>query len=159
MQSFYTLPVLLIVTLMTFSSFQRESMANEGQGCTITASPLAFGRYDALASIPLDSTAAVTYRCAGHNSHRGILTIMMGTGGAPSFQSRRLMGTQDSLAYNIYVDAGRSVIWGDGSHGTGVYTAPYSHQSISVPLYGRIPTGQSVVPGHYSNTLVVTIHF
>jgi len=67
----------------------------------------------------------------------------------------------EALNYNLYLDAARTIIWGDGTAGTQTYFIknPTNNQDVTVPVYGRVPTGQSVSKGTYSNTITVTINF
>ena len=44
------------------------------------------------------------------------------------------------LNYNVYTDAQRTIIWGDGTAGTQVFTenAQPNNHPVTVPVYGRI---------------------
>jgi spore coat protein U-like protein len=73
-----------------------------------------------------------------------------------------MLNGSNSLNYNLYKDAARTVIWGDGTSGTQnlfVQNPQPNNQDISVPIYGRIPAGQGAGVGNYTNTLAVTINF
>ena len=69
------------------------------------------------------------------------------------------------LNYNLFHDAARTSIWGNGLSGTGIATAslrsvPVSetgHISAQFPVYGRVPALQAVGMGGYSDTIVVTV--
>lgn len=125
--------------------------------CTITASSVAFGGYDVFAVSHRDSVGHITYRCDGGETS---VTIALDTGGA-GFNPRRLASGARTADYNLYLDAARTRIWGDGSSGTQVYSAsnPPSNQDVTVTVYGRLPARQDVPVGSYADTIVVTISY
>jgi spore coat protein U-like protein len=66
----------------------------------------------------------------------------------------------DRLAYNFYVDAGGAAVWGDGTGGTATRSdRVFKNKPWTVTIYGRIPAGQDVSAGSYSDTLTITINF
>ena len=66
----------------------------------------------------------------------------------------------DALSYNLYIDAARSTIWGDGTGGSSTQTINMtgSHPS-TLSIYGRVPPLQDVSMGSYSDSVMVTINF
>ena len=120
---------------------------------------MSFGAYDTQNSRPVDSTGAVSIRCTGVDSMDSV-QIHLGRGGANSSIARSMRYGNDRLAYNLYVDAQRTLVWGDGTGGTAIYSRrPPDGREVSVPVFGRIPPLQSVVPGPYSDMVVVTVLF
>jgi spore coat protein U-like protein len=131
--------------------------------CLIATLPVAFGVYDpisAQASDPLDGTGTVTVTCTPGAS----ATITLGQGSNPNTGStdavplRRMADlTSDHLSYFLYQDSSRTVVWGNTS-GTGV-----GHTGTGLPtaitIYGRIPGGQNVPFGVYTDTVVATVTF
>ncbi len=65
------------------------------------------------------------------------------------------------LTYNLYRNAGRTNIWGDGTGGTSVYTRanPPNDSNVNLTIYGRIPAQQDVSAGNYSDTVSAVINF
>jgi len=126
--------------------------------CSLTSTTVLFGSYDIFSSTPLDTLGQIIFRCA-NNDHN--ISISLDKGGAPTFDPRRLLNGANTLNYNLYLDAARTTIWGDGTGGTQnlFVQNPANNRDISIPLYGRIPAGQSTSAGNYSNTLTVTINF
>ncbi len=126
--------------------------------CTVSVTPLNFGAYDVFDAGPRDSTATVTYKCSSPVS---TVTITLDRGRAPTFNQRQMVQGPHALNYNLYLDTARSLIWGDGTGGTRVYSAanPPANQSVTVTMYGRIPARQKVRAGVYSSTVAVTINF
>lgn len=128
-----------------------------GAGCTISTTGVSFGAYNVFATSPLDSTGSVTYRCTGNAS----ITVTLGKGGAATYNPRRMLKGSEALNYNLYLDASRTTIWGDGTGGTQTYSNPSvpNNTNITVTIYGRIPASQDVSAGSYSNTITATINF
>ena len=72
-----------------------------------------------------------------------------------------MLNGSEPLNYNLYRDAARTAIWGDGTGGTQVYSDPRTprNQNVTLTVYGRIPAGQDVSVGTYTNTVTATINF
>jgi len=127
--------------------------------CSLTSTSVAFGNYDIFNATPLDTLGQIIFRC-GNNDHN--VSISLDKGGASTFNPRRMLNGTNTLNYNLYLDAARTIIWGDGTSGTQnffVRNPQPNNQDISVPIYGRVPAGQGSSVGNYSNTLTVTINF
>ena len=134
-------------------AWSRTAMA----ACTISTTPVSFGTYNVFSSTPLDSTGSVTFNC----DNRANITITLNNGGATTFNPRRMLKGSEALNYNLYRDAARTSIWGDGTGGTQVYSDPRTprNQNVTLTVYGRIPAGQDVSVGTYTNTVTATINF
>jgi spore coat protein U-like protein len=116
----------------------------------ISVTPLAFGSYDVYATAPLDSAGTISYSCPP--PLLPTVTISAGNGGSYNPRLMQSSGT-DTLAYNVYVDAARTQIWG----ATAISVA--QGNALTVQYYGRIFPQQDVTVGAYSDTLVVTFNF
>lgn len=127
--------------------------------CSLTSTSMVFGTYDVLNGTPLDTSGSVVYRCSQRD--HGIM-ITLDRGGATSYTARRMVKGSEQLFYNLYMDAGRTVIWGDGSGGTQAYfvhNPQGNNQDLTVPIFGRIPAGQDRAIGAYSDTIIVTLNY
>src|SRR5215472_15105355 len=126
--------------------------------CSLSSTSISFGTYDVFSTSPLDTNGSIVYRCGNADNN---ISISLDRGGASSFNPRRMLNGSQVLNYTLYLDAARTIIWGDGTGGTQTYFIknPANNQDVTVPLYGRVPTGQSVSKGPYSNTITVTINF
>jgi spore coat protein U-like protein len=123
----------------------------------ITVSNLAFGAYNPFHSAPLDSAGTISYDCPPPLTP----VVSMSRGAFAGSYSPRIMlnfSSFDVLAYNVYQDAARTIVWGDGTGGTRTLSAPRG-SSQSVTFYGRVPPGQDVSPGSYFDFLTVTFNF
>ena len=126
--------------------------------CTVSATAVNFGTYDVFETTPDTSTGAIAYHCGTKDKN---VQIAISKGSSSTFSPRRMNNGAEALTYNLYQDAAFSVIWGDGTNGTGVFTTanPPNNQDVNLPVYGRIPSQQDVSVGNYSDTVIVTISF
>lgn len=112
---------------------------------------VAFGTYDVFAAAPRDATARVRLNCPKGVNAR----IVISKGNSPTYAPRAMASGADTLRYNLYLDPSHQVIWGDGTDGSDVFTSPSGN--VQAVVYARIPPGQDVAPGTYTDTLVVTV--
>jgi len=127
--------------------------------CTIETRPLSFGNFDPDADVAVDVVTQVIYTC---NNQSKKIRIEMTTGAANQFTPRYMVANAlDRLEYNIYLDATRQTIWGQGLYGTDVYyeSNPPNGTPVIVPVYGRIFARQNPPPGQYVDVLTVRILF
>ena len=130
----------------------------DSASCTISAVDVSFGTYNVFSASPLDSTGSVTYTCTDIRPSVRI-TINLSRGGAPTFNPRRMLKSGEALNYNLYMDAARTTIWGDATSGTSQYGPVKANPTDTLTIYGRIPAGQDVTAGSYTDTVVATINF
>ena len=124
-------------------------------GCSFTgASSVAFGAYDPFSAAPLDTVGTVSWRCSG----LGVPRIELDAGGSGSFAWRTLLNGPETLRYNLFLDAARTVVWGDGTGGSaaGPVTFTTGGGLERASVYGRIPAGQDVGWGTFTDTIRVT---
>jgi spore coat protein U-like protein len=126
--------------------------AASGPPCSVSVGGIAFGTYDPFSPVPLDSTGVITLECPP-----GLVTVALGTGQSGTFTARAMSGPGgDRLLYNLYLDATRSTVFGDGTGGTS--TAPFStERGRHLPIYARVFAGQDAPAGAYADTVVLTI--
>lgn len=124
----------------------------QAASCTVSTTSVAFGTYDPFSNVSNDSTGAVQVGCDAAAGY----TIAMHAGVAGSF-SRAMAFNADRLAYNLFTDATRMVVWGDGSAATSRVSGFGTGATHTV--YGRIPAGQNVRAGSYADVLIVTVEF
>ncbi|MBI5066753.1 MAG: spore coat protein U domain-containing protein [Deltaproteobacteria bacterium] len=124
--------------------------------CTVrTATGVAFGTYDPIgqnATLPRDAAGQLGYRCRLVRP-----LVSLSAGGAGTFLPRRLRQGAQALGYNLFRDAGRTEIWGDGTPGT--FTVLGQRGTRTLPIYGRIFPGQPAAAGSYADTVVATVNF
>ena len=135
----------------------------DDRGCTISVIGMEFGSYDGNNPAPLDGYSSTTINCRplpGEGQIReAIITISKGS--SPQFIPRQMMGPGGTLDYNLYMDATRQTVWGDGSGGTEFLFVnnPQPNRDITFTIYGRVDPLQAVSAGRYQDSLTVTIFF
>lgn len=122
----------------------------------VTTTSVAFGVYNPISATPTDSLGTISYFCPGALAP----VISINAGGSGTFSPRQMVSAfSDVLGYNLYADAARTIVWGDGTGGTSTVPGTTSTKPATANVYGRIFPGQSVGSGSYSDTLTVTINF
>lgn len=120
--------------------------------CTVSAVGVNFGSYDPFSDQHLDGTGRVVVACAPPAGY----AISLGAGRG-SYLARSMASGSHVLAYNLYTDATRTTVWGDGSASTAVIQA--SGSSGTHTIYGRIAGRQNVYAGLYADTVTVIVNF
>ena len=128
--------------------------------CTVSTTGVSFGSYNVYSASDLDSTGTVTYSCGiGTLS----ISIDLSRGSSSGFNPRTMNNGSNTLNYNLYMDAARSSIWGNGTAGTSHYTTSATALLLgggaTLTVYGRVPALQDAAAGAHSDTIVVTINF
>lgn len=126
--------------------------------CVIATSNLAFGQYDPLAqnaTQELSASANVSMLCTRATSAAVTLDSGRNFVGA----SRTLAGSSQHVSYQLFRDAGRTQEWGGGVSGGIQFTSEGIHKPQQVTLYGRIPPGQEVISGMYTDVVTATVDF
>lgn len=139
-----------------FFMVMAASMACTGTSaaCTVSATPMAFGVVDPLAGVPTDSAGYVSVACIDATSYE----IAIGGGNGP-VNDRRMAGSSAGLDYQLYTDAGRSHIWGDGTAGTVTVAGSAGPTQAEHIVYARIPSQPYAKAGQYSDVVIVTVSF
>lgn len=120
--------------------------------CTANSSGVSFGDYDPLQSGDTESTGSIQIDCDAPVTASIALTAGSGT-----FTARTMSNGISELQYNLYSDAQRIAVWGDGTAGS--QPVSVTAQTADVPVYGAIPGRQNVTAGSYSDTITVTVTF
>lgn len=115
--------------------------ANVVNACTVSAVDLAFGDY--VASAAKDGSSAITVTCSAGRGY----TVGISGGATP----RSMTGPGGSLNYGLFSDTSRTSAFSVAASGTG--------GAVVHPVYGRIPAGQFVTAGAYSETVTVLVTY
>ncbi len=131
--------------------------------CTMLISNVVFGIYNYSNFAPLDATGNIAVSCNGIAGQAISYTVAISSGSSGSFVSRKMISGRYALNYNFHLNATRATVWGEGNVGTGILTDSYASvagmNTRNYLIYGRIPGGQAVPPGVYSDSMVVTITY
>jgi spore coat protein U-like protein len=132
------------------------------QTCTITVTPVSFGLYNVFATTALTSTGTVTYNCTNPTNGADTITIWMSKGLGTTNNPRQMVSGTNRLNYYLCQDANCGKLWGDKGfpYDSGPITIPArTNLTASLPIYGRIPAGQDVSTGAYTDTMLVEVDF
>ena len=125
--------------------------------CTVSVTPLNFGIYDVLDTVPVESSGTIFIACDTTPPVDVMVTIDRSLNSG-TFDPRQMKNASDAyvLNYNVYTDNGKRNIWGDGTAGTDFVTTKGTKQR-KLTFYGSIPPLQNGTVGLYTDTLTVTI--
>ena len=135
--------------------------------CSVAATTVAFGTV--APPIPASTTGAITLTCDGAgNNNRFQVSLSQGLSGVYSERTMRLGPL--ALAYNLYLDAARTQIWGDGSGGSQSFTGDIDFGGLGggrnggteiVPLtvFAQLPSQGAPPNGDYADMILVTVSF
>ena len=130
--------------------------ANVAPSCQLNSVPtIAFGTLNPL--IDNDTQGDIVWVCSS-----GTDTEIRLDGGSSGNINARTMSGPAPLPYQLYTNAGRTLVFGDGTTGNAV---PVSGVGYSTPnnvtVYGRVAQGDADIAanGNYTDTVVVTIVF
>lgn len=133
--------------------------------CRLATEPLALGAYDVFSPYDLDSVTTFIVTCpeasSGKPQNLSISIGVSATSGSIMDRKMRKTGGTDTLSYNLFLDATRTSIWGNNQGLDTLTEMPISpgvgRIENRVSIFGRIPAGQDVSAGQYSDNVTVTI--
>lgn len=129
--------------------------------CTVSATSAAFGVYNTFSASPDDTTATVTVTCNNPPKADITYTVTLSAGASGSVAARYMIKGTTQLSYQLYRDAVRSQVWGNGSAGSYTVTQSFNAKDVTFThtAYGRVPARQNVTAGNYADTVVVTVTY
>jgi spore coat protein U-like protein len=154
----FAVAVLLAATpaRATLGSAVRSQPRLLAASCNATMTTFSFGRFS-----PLTQTGRLAQSFVSFNCPYPVAEIDLSPGISGEFAARSMTSDRDrqaSIAYNIYLDAGRTIIFGDGAGGSSAYVPAQGIARGSFPIYAEIALGQStVVSSDYTDTLSITV--
>lgn len=126
--------------------------------CTISTSALNFGSVDTLSASPVDGSGGISVTCTNGTGWTAAANV--GSGSGATFASRRMTQGANLLTYNLFTDAARTSVWGDGSGSTVTVGNTGTGSAQAVTIYGRISGSQTSAPaGGYADTVSVTVTY
>lgn len=163
-------PRLISLAILAAAMLAFTAIADAAVTCGVSiAVPVNFGDYDVFAAAPDDVTGKAHISCTlmsgGADKVSYALALSMGASNAFLPPRQMTSGTANRLNYNLYTNASRSRVWGDGSGGTRTVTGTIKltpkkpTRSKNRSIYGRIPATQDAATGNYSDTLIMTMTF
>jgi spore coat protein U domain-containing protein, fimbrial subunit CupE1/2/3/6 len=125
--------------------------------CSVSATNLDFGDYNASHPSSRDSTSTLSMTCT--NGQDYVVALDGGTGPGATVADRKMTNGVHTLGYQLYTNAANSTVWGDGTLSTGTVTGTGDGQQQSLTVHGKIPSGQHASSGSYSDTITVTLTY
>ena len=122
--------------------------------CTISTTSVTFGTYDVFSATPRDANGTVQIDC----TPREDVQVTLSLGSSSVFNPRTLRSGSNILNYNLFRNAGRTQIWGDGSAGTSTFSGN-NIRNTTLTVFGRVPAAQDAAVGNYADTIVATVIF
>lgn len=146
----------LLVLLMMAASVAHAA------SCNVAATSVSFGTYDPISANPTNSTGRITVSCNGNSGH-GPYSLALSAGGGGSYAGRIMRSGSATIAYQLYIDAAHTRIWGDGNGGSdtvaGNDIVPKQSGNASFTVFGSIPARLITNPGYYSDVIIVTANY
>jgi spore coat protein U-like protein len=128
--------------------------ASVAHSCGATATPLAFGPYTGVLVV---ATATVTVNCTETTPYAVGLDAGSSTGATVT--TRSLTGPGGAkLAYGLFQDKPRTINWGD-TMGVDTHRGVGNSRPQTLTVYAAEPAGQYPTPGHYADTIMITVSF
>jgi spore coat protein U-like protein len=121
--------------------------------CALSGGTLAFGNYVSGQTTNLDVQGSINYV----NCPVGTLIFELDNGANANGSQRRMKSGSNYLNYQIFKTSARNSNWGTGADAVQIQVLQAGSGSVAV--YGRIPAGQTVPPGSYSDTVTITLTF
>lgn len=152
----------LLSTLLAATPAQAACAPLSLCSCTVTATGISFGNYIPVDAANNDSSGTVRVQCLLLVALAGSYTIDLSTGSSGTYAQRTLHNGTSTLTYNLYIDAARGQILGNGSGGSSRITRNFTALlgvDQTTTVYGRILAGQNVPPGTYNDTIIVTVTY
>lgn len=125
--------------------------------CTIVADNVSFGATTTLVAA-IDVTANVAVSCTGANPVS--VSFDAGSGTGSTIASRLMNNGTNTVAYNLYREAGRTTVLGTTA-GTDTidFTSTGSGATQNNTVYGRVPAQAAKPNGTYSSNVVATLTY
>jgi spore coat protein U-like protein len=122
--------------------------------CVVNPStPVAFGGIASNYTGDVDANGIVSVTCAN------TLPYSVGLDNGGNFLvSRRMISGINFLNYQLFSDNARTQVWGT-TIGTDTVPGIGSGVAQTYTVYGRVPVGQTIIPGSYADTVNVTVTF
>ena len=128
--------------------------AAHAQACSnLGATTINFGNYNVYDTTDVLQIGTITYSC--RTVAPRVELSASNNGAYRPRQMAELFAFANTLNYDLYADAARTIVWGTGADGQ---TLPRTTNG-STTLYGRIFAGQDVDAGFYFDLITVTFNF
>ncbi len=158
-----------LILAAIFAAVPLAANAQTFPSCRILTEAIDFGVYDTLSPAPVLSSGRIEVICLT-SGVTPTARVTLSTGQSGVFEDRTLTSGGAELRYNLYVDAARRQIAGDGLNGTSALIPSAAGLSlrqfrnlgaarVAFRIYAAVPPGQAVPAGDYQDVIRVMIEF
>lgn len=142
--------------IVTGSSF--TATATVAADCTISAGNANFGSQGTITqNIDVPVTASVT--CTNGLSYSLLFDAGQGAGATVASRKMTRSGGTETLNYGLYIDAGHTMILGDGTNGSYYWMGTGTGSLYQYVFHAALPVQPPVKPGKYNDNPIMTITF
>lgn len=148
--------------LLAVALFLPGLRAGAASSCSlVSVTGVNFGPYDVFDGRPATQVGSVVFKCQAGLLPLVPVTIELSPGNSGIYAFRHLRKGNESLRYNLHLDATHTLIWGNGTGGSLPFgpLLPLDNVETSVTIYGQIFPGQNITAGSYTDSITVTINF
>ena len=168
-----SLALALTGVLFTSTAFAGASPQTGNLAVTATVSAsclvvgpntMAFGAYDPSdvnLTADRDADGSIAIRCTKNT----LAHVQLAQGSNPAAGSncgapqRQMASGAERLGYQLYSNTGRTAVWGCTAGTESTFTSANSATATVMNVYGRIPAGQNVAAGSYTDTVQINVTF
>ena len=128
--------------------------------CSVSVTPLV-EVYNPASGTALVRSSTVTVSCTLLSGLGGY--SVAASAGAGTYGNRVMSKSGSTLRYQLYLDAGLTTVWGDGTGGTSVVSGsslvPVLGGSFSFTVWSESLPGLPVSPGTFTDSVTVTLQY
>jgi spore coat protein U-like protein len=124
--------------------------------CTVTASTLNFGSSVGLLASAVPATTTLGVQCSNGTPYN--VGLDAGLNGGGNINARKMVLGANSVAYQLYQNSGRTIVWGN-TIGANTVPGTGTGNSQSLTVYGNVPAQTTPPAGSYNDTITVTVTY
>jgi spore coat protein U-like protein len=127
--------------------------------CVVTVTLASFGNYDMFEFTPSDTVVEIRITCAPGVPYN--IKLDSGLNSTENYHPRRMRASEGNatLNYNLYMDAARTKVWGDGIVNTFKWSGIGKGGAEVIRIYGRVQARQNIPAGIYNDSVIVTVEW
>jgi spore coat protein U-like protein len=125
--------------------------------CDVSSSGIVFSNYDIIGQSEITITGDLDITCSGTGSGANNIVTVDLSAGAGSCATRTMTNGGSTLQYNIYTASSHAVAWCSPTTQSYSFTFGASPQTYRFTMYGRVPAGQAVPWGTYSDSVLASV--
>lgn len=122
----------------------------------ISISNISFANYNVFSALPnTGGIGSLSLKC--DDEKHTFYEVALSTGQSNNYATRFMKSGVNKLNYNLYTNASRTVVWGNGTGGSGILKLG-EHNTL-LAIYGLIPGGQDAATGLYTDSIIASVDF